>query len=556
MTPTCTSCDQPFDGPTCPRCYGETALPVDVAPRAAESGAGTVIGTRYRLMQAVGSGTFGEVYLATHLVTGGKVAIKLLRPERVASEQAQRRFSFEARAMHGLHHPNTVRVMDVGVENDGRPWIAMEWIEGRTLAEVVAQEGPLPLERALSIARQLLGSLAEAHAARLVHRDVKPQNLMLLNVRGGRGEDHLKVLDFGIARDVDSDAPMTAHPIGTPGYMAPEMWLGAPATPATDVYSAGCVVYHMITGESLRDVYRDEVAATPEAIREVAVRVGERLAERRVPTAVAEVVGRMVAAGRNERPVDASAALTALDEAMRSAARAPRTHRRLLLQAGVFGGGVVLLTVFGLALAQDSAHRTHEAAANTGRALDAYLRTFSLDVADPNEVMAGVLAKQEARLEADLEASSLRPTDAGPDVTTQDVLTEDAELGTSLHPATDAEQGEPGPQPDITEVAARGPNLIAVRISPATARISIDGGPFIAPPKEIAAPTPERPVRLVARATGHETLRLTLDAEAAAKLEDGRLALTIKRRVAKPEAPRLDLDGLEIPTPAAPRSTR
>lgn len=556
MTPACTSCHQPFDGPSCPRCYGETALPVDVSPPAVETSAGTIIGTRYRLVQAVGSGTFGEVYLATHLVTGGKVAIKLLRPERIASEQAQRRFSFEARAMHGLHHPNTVRVMDVGVENDGRPWIAMEWIEGRTLADVVAHEGALPLERAFSIARQLLGSLAEAHAARLVHRDVKPQNLMLLNVRGGRGEDHLKVLDFGIARDVDSDAPMTAHPIGTPGYMAPEMWLGATATPAADVYSAGCVLYHMITGESLREVYRDEVAATPEAIREVAVRVQERLTARGVPAAVAAVVGRMVAPGRSERPVDAGHALTALDEAMRSAPRAPQTHRRTLIQAGLFGVGAVLVTLLGLALAQDNAERRHEAAESTSRALDAHLRTVSLDVVDPSEVVEGILAKQRAGLEADRGASSSRLTDDDPNVLMPDVSTQDAGAGKVLRPEMEAEQADSGPGPKVAVVSARLPAAVKLQISPTTARISIDGGPFVPPPPELAAPPPDRPLRLVARATGHETLRLTLDAEAVAKLEDGRLALTMKRRVAKPEAPRLDLEGLEIPTPSAPRSTR
>jgi len=174
------------------------------------------------------------------------VALKRLAENLARDEDLQRRFLREARLAARLAHPNVVRVFDVG-EDDGRPFIAMEYVEGETLAELVAQRAPLPAAEAARLGTQMCAGLAAAHAAGLVHRDVKPQNLLL------RTDGVLKLGDFGIAAGHDGTRLTLAGTVlGTAGYLAPEQARGEEVTAAADIYAVGAVLYELLTGEPSR----------------------------------------------------------------------------------------------------------------------------------------------------------------------------------------------------------------------------------------------------------------------------------------------------------------
>jgi serine/threonine protein kinase/tetratricopeptide (TPR) repeat protein len=206
---------------------------------------GTALG-RYRLLEPLGEGGMGRVFLAEDPALGRRVAIKVLPPE-VAGDPARReRLLHEARAASALNHPNIVTVHDVGDEN-GVLFVAMERIEGVTVKAWAESKGRTPRE-VLALARQAARALGIAHAAGLVHRDLKPENLMV------REDGLLKILDFGLARSVGRDEGETAARtmpgtvLGTAPYMSPEQVLGQPAGPASDVFSLGTLLYELLTG--------------------------------------------------------------------------------------------------------------------------------------------------------------------------------------------------------------------------------------------------------------------------------------------------------------------
>jgi len=174
------------------------------------------------------------------------VALKRLAENLARDEDLQRRFLREARLAARLAHPNVVRVFDVG-EDDGRPFIAMEYVEGGTLAELVAQRGQLPVAETATLGTQMCAGLAAVHAAGLVHRDVKPQNLLL------RTDGVLKLGDFGIAAGHDGTRLTLAGTVlGTAGYLAPEQARGEEVTAAADIYAVGAVLYELLMGEPSR----------------------------------------------------------------------------------------------------------------------------------------------------------------------------------------------------------------------------------------------------------------------------------------------------------------
>jgi serine/threonine-protein kinase len=225
------------------------------------------------------------------------VALKRLAENLARDEDLQRRFLREARLAARLAHPNVVRVFDVG-EDDGRPFIAMEYVEGETLAELVAQRAPLPATEAARLGTQMCAGLAAAHAAGLVHRDVKPQNLLL------RTDGVLKLGDFGIAAGHDGTRLTLAGTVlGTAGYLAPEQARGEEVTAAADIYAVGAVLYELLTGEPSRTAGSlaelgsedgfgppDLAARVPSAPRELVAAVTACLAARpedRPPSAAA-----------------------------------------------------------------------------------------------------------------------------------------------------------------------------------------------------------------------------------------------------------------------------
>jgi eukaryotic-like serine/threonine-protein kinase len=207
--------------------------------------AARVVG-RYELVRPLGHGAMATVDLVQDVELDRPVALKRLAENLARDEDLRRRFLREARLAARLAHPNVVRVFDVG-EDGGRPFIAMEYVEGETLAELVARRGALPPAETAALGVQACAGLAAAHAAGLVHRDVKPQNLLL-------GADGLlKLGDFGIAVGHDGTRLTVAGTVlGTVGYLAPEQARGEQVTAAADIYAVGAVLYELLTGEPAR----------------------------------------------------------------------------------------------------------------------------------------------------------------------------------------------------------------------------------------------------------------------------------------------------------------
>src|SRR4051794_6593422 len=196
---------------------------------------------RYRVVRKLGTGGMANVYLAEDQELGRSVAIKMLDERHSQDEQFVERFRREAKNAAGLSHPNIVSIYDRG-QAEGTYYIAMEYLEGRTLKELLITRGPTPMTVAIDYARQILSALGFAHRHGIVHRDIKPHNVVV-------GPDgRLKVTDFGIARSGTSQMTETGSIIGTAQYLSPEQAKGAPVTPASDIYSVGIVLYEMLTG--------------------------------------------------------------------------------------------------------------------------------------------------------------------------------------------------------------------------------------------------------------------------------------------------------------------
>ncbi|MGW5477054.1 protein kinase domain-containing protein [Streptomyces sp. NPDC004008] len=202
-----------------------------------------LIAGRYELNTTIGRGAMGEVWRAYDQMLGRPVAVKVLLAQN-SDPTADSRFRLEAQTAGRLHHPHVVGVLDFG-EHDGRLFLVMEFVDGDSLSRVLADDGPLPAERVARIAAQAAAGLAVAHQQGIVHRDIKPGNLLL------DADGSLKIGDFGIARFMDDpSAALTAtgQIVGTSLYIAPERALGKPAGPPSDVYSLGCVLYQLLTG--------------------------------------------------------------------------------------------------------------------------------------------------------------------------------------------------------------------------------------------------------------------------------------------------------------------
>src|SRR6476646_10480565 len=196
---------------------------------------------RYVIKRKLGSGGMADVYLAEDQELGRRVALKLLDDRHASDEQFVERFRREAQSAAGLNHPNIVSIFDRG-RAEGTYYIAMEFLDGRTLKELLVRNGPTPIPIAIDYARQILGALAFAHRNGIIHRDIKPHNIVV----GGDGR--LKVTDFGIARSGASQMTEVGSIVGTAQYLSPEQARGAPVDPRSDLYSLGIVLYEMLTG--------------------------------------------------------------------------------------------------------------------------------------------------------------------------------------------------------------------------------------------------------------------------------------------------------------------
>src|SRR5437016_3661897 len=201
----------------------------------------TLFHGRYRILRKLGTGGMANVYLAEDQELGRRVAIKILNERHANDDQFVERFRREAKNAAGLSHQNIVSIYDRG-EAEGTYYISMEYLEGRSLKELILARGPAPIPVAVDYARQVLAALRVAHRQGLVHRDIKPHNVLV------DGEGRLKVTDFGIARAGPSQMTEEGSIIGTAQYLSPEQAQGAPVTPASDLYSVGIVLYELLTG--------------------------------------------------------------------------------------------------------------------------------------------------------------------------------------------------------------------------------------------------------------------------------------------------------------------
>ena len=261
----CPTCNQlhaddvrfcPHDGTPLTETSAEQTLPTGVGnrPASVDIALPVVIGGRYRLEEKRGGGGMAKVYRAIDVTLEREVAVKLINQELRKEEEFDARFEREARIASQLGDPHIVVVHDYGIDPEYGPFLVMEYLRGETLRERLCTAGPLPFKSGLQLGAQLLLALIHAHDKNIVHRDVKPDNIFLLNQSGVRL--HLRVLDFGIARIFRRDEPAKADTLtspgavlGTPRYMSPEQLAGRPLDARSDLYSAAMVIHEAITGQ-------------------------------------------------------------------------------------------------------------------------------------------------------------------------------------------------------------------------------------------------------------------------------------------------------------------
>ncbi|WP_437934433.1 serine/threonine-protein kinase [Sorangium sp. So ce341] len=221
--------DREGDGP---------GIPIAAAPRAGE----------YLLDGVIAEGGFGVVYRAVHATSGAPAAVKIMHAELISRTDVVLRFQREVDAIGRIRHPNVVEILDVGQLEDGRPYYAMELLQGRSLEQHLFSRGRLPADEALAILDPLCSALAAVHALGIIHRDVKPSNVILCEQGGGL---RVVLLDFGIAKllgTTDLSLTSSRHVVGTPAFMSPEQLLNRPVDMRTDVYALGALLYTMIAG--------------------------------------------------------------------------------------------------------------------------------------------------------------------------------------------------------------------------------------------------------------------------------------------------------------------
>jgi serine/threonine protein kinase len=305
----------------CPLCSAEFSDEHATCPhdgvrliRSQEWAAGSIVKGKYRILSKLGQGGMGLVYKAEHILMGKQRALKVMNADLARDPSFLRRFRQEAQAASELIHPNIVRVDDLDQAEDGSLFIAMEFVEGASLRKLLQEaKGPLPVARALGIARGMAEALALAHAHGMVHRDIKPDNVLVAR-DPRRGQEIAKVLDFGIVAMRESSAQLSSMVVQTDAYASPEQWMGMRSNEIdarADLYSLGMTLYEMLAGRLPFDAHTrhgwmrahlDEPPAPPSAFHPA------------LPPAVDELVLRLLAKNRDERTPSAEAFLEELKQ--------------------------------------------------------------------------------------------------------------------------------------------------------------------------------------------------------------------------------------------------
>jgi len=282
---------------------------------------------RYRIQALLGTGAMGEVYRAHDPVIDRLVAIKVLRPELIAgsgSEQLLDRFRREARAAGRRFHPNIVAIWDFGDDN-GIPFLAMEFVDGRSLQEIIRASGAFEPSQSVAIITQVLSALGFAHENGIVHRDIKPSNIMVLQ------NGDVKVADFGIARIDSSEFTIVGDLLGTPAYMAPEQLTGGPVDHRTDLFAVGVIFFEMLTGvkpfrgKSITEIMSFIEKRGPEDIGAL---------NPAVPDSLKRVITKSVAFDPAQRYTDAAAFSKAISEVVLALPGEPQVSQTLQKRPG------------------------------------------------------------------------------------------------------------------------------------------------------------------------------------------------------------------------------
>ncbi len=249
----CPICGRVCDSRRCPDDGFPTVRQSFLEEATGDARAGEVFAERYAIERMIGKGGFGRVYLATQLGIDRPVALKTLHAEHLREPRHLRRFLLEAKSASRLSSPHVVRVYDFGIDDEtGTPFLALEYLRGRTLTSLIARDAPLAPAPAAALLAQVCRALVDAGAEGIVHRDLKPDNIFLMHTR--EGGEFLKVMDFGIAKVVGADSSEsdgltdTGMAVGTPRYMAPEQVKSQPVDFRTDLYALGCILTELLTG--------------------------------------------------------------------------------------------------------------------------------------------------------------------------------------------------------------------------------------------------------------------------------------------------------------------
>src|ERR1700722_11749650 len=312
----CSACHKtyPADYNVCPA--DQTAL-----RSAHELQPGMIIRNKYEILDRIGVGGMGVVYRARHLTFNEMCAIKIVTDQIAGDSNFLQRFQKEAVVTRKLRHPNAVRVDDFDYTDDGRPFIVMELVEGKNIGEILQEQGPFRVARAVRITTQVAQALGVAHKLGVVHRDIKPGNILLTTDE--QGQESAKVLDFGIAKlreaagDANSGMTMTGMVVGTPLYMSPEQFMGKKGDGEidgrTDLYSLGVVLYQMVTaqlpfeGDTLYSLMMQHMQGTVKPPREV-------VPELNIPESLSRVILKAIDKSRELRFQTAEEFVAALNQ--------------------------------------------------------------------------------------------------------------------------------------------------------------------------------------------------------------------------------------------------
>ncbi len=301
---------------------------------------GKMVAAKYRVEQMIGEGGMGKVYKATQVALDKPVVLKVLRQALLGDERTVARFQREAKAASRLNHPNSISVLDFGQAEDGAMFIAMEYVQGKDLHNILSREWPLPESRVIRIMGQVLSALADAHGAGVIHRDLKPENIMVEQRRNEA--DFVKVLDFGIAKIVDGtdeEGPALTRAgfvCGTPEYMSPEQARGAKLDHRSDLYAVGVILYQLTSGMLPFDS-DSAVGFATKHLTEVPLPPSKRRPDAKISPSMERLITKALAKNPDDRPQTAEQFRAELNTIEKERRAAVSTVRRQAASNSIAG---------------------------------------------------------------------------------------------------------------------------------------------------------------------------------------------------------------------------